>query len=146
VDVDKILNLSERFLKLAQRNIGAGILFICSDDNTTLLIQRSPEVEEPGTWGISGGGLEGAEKPSETAVRETKEELGSMPQRASLINTMVKDDKGGEYHIFIMNISEDEKAIWAPQITLNHESSQFKWFRTSNLPENLHSAISIIQT
>lgn len=146
VNIDKILTVSERFSKRAQDNIGAGILFICTDDSTALFIQRSSEVEESGTWGISGGKQEPGEKPAETAKRETIEELGSMPQRMRPIEIIVSKEGRGEYHIFIMDLSEDEKAIWSPQIILNHESSQFKWFRFSTMPKNMHTPIKIIQT
>ncbi|KKN67667.1 hypothetical protein LCGC14_0459260 [marine sediment metagenome] len=146
MNADIILSLSEKFLKLAQSNFGAGILFLCKDDNTILFVRRSSEVDEPGTWGIPGGALEAGEEPSEAAWRETIEELGSRPHRVRLIDTIVKKDKYGEYHIFVVNISADEKTIWTPKITLNHESSEYKWFRLGAMPDNLHSAINIIRT
>ena len=34
---------------------GAGILFFCQ--NQVLLLERSPNVQEPGTWGIPGGAI-----------------------------------------------------------------------------------------
>lgn len=146
VNVDSILSLSEKFLRVADRATGAGILFICPDDSTTLFIQRSAEVEDSGTWGIPGGSIEAGEEPPDAAQRETIEELGSMPQRMKYIETMINKGSRGEYHIFVMSISADEKSIWTPNIKLNHESVQFKWFRFSNMPENLHPAIKIIQT
>lgn len=145
VNPDNILYLSERFYKLAQNNVGAGILFICTDNKTALLLQRSSKVSEPGVWGLPGGAAEAGEEPSEAAIREAKEELGTLPHGAKLIDTLVNKDENGEYHIFIMDISKEEKDSWTPTITLNYESSQFAWFRIGELPENLHSGIRIIQ-
>lgn len=146
MNIDKILTLSERFSKQAQSNMGAGIFFICTDDGTALFIQRSSEVNEPGTWGISGGSVEAGETPAEAAKRETIEELGSMPQRIRPIEHIVSKEGTGEYHIFIMDLSEDEKTIWSPQIVLNFESAQFKWFRFNAMPDNMHTPIKAIQT
>jgi len=123
---------------------GAGILFICSDDNSVLLVQRSQMVSEPGTWGLPGGGSEGNETPVETSIREVREELGSMPHRFNVVNKMIKNDDVGIYYIFILNISLKEKEIW--NIKLNFESDRYHWFKTGHLPSNLHSAIDIIAT
>lgn len=148
MDADTILSASAMFEKYAQvrPSVGAGILFMCPDDNTVLLIQRSRYVEEGGTWGLPGGTAERGEKPSDAAVRETQEEVGSMPGRTRLVDTLVKKDKRGEYHIFVIQIPSDEKELWTPKIKLNWESTQYKWFRLDSIPENLHSAIAIIQT
>lgn len=137
---DMLLNI----FKQATRS-GAGIVFICSDTNSILLLQRSEAVTEPGTWGVPGGSAEGMEKPIETAVREAREELGSLPQKARLVDELVNKDNQGEYYIFIMEISDNEKTNFTTNIKLNNESSQFKWFKLNKIPKNLHSAIRIIR-
>lgn len=81
-----------RILKKAQQKYwgteGAGLLFVCQEDNTCLLLKRSHSVQEPGTWGIAGGAIEisndednsGPESSMDGAKREAIEELGSLPK------------------------------------------------------------------
>jgi mutator protein MutT len=144
MDANRILNLSNQFVKLA-RGAGAGILFVCKDNNMILLVQRSPTVSEPSTWGVPGGNIEAGETPAKAAIRETKEELGSMPQRTWYINTMINKSPIGTFYIFILGISEQEKDIWTSNIRLNKENHRLKWFKLNELPKNLHSAINIIK-
>ena len=124
---------------------GAGIFFICTEDNTALLIRRSQEVSEPGSWGISGGNLEKGEKFTQGAIRETLEELGSIP-RGRIVEVLQNAGAGWKFLIFVADIPWKQKKIWTAKIRLNNESDAIKWFRLNNLPPNLHSAVSIIRT
>lgn len=124
---------------------GAGIFFVCTEDNTALLIRRSPNVSEPGTWGISGGNLKNDESFARGAIRETLEELGSIP-RGRVIEALKNRGAGWKYTIFVADIPWKQKKIWSPRIQLNHESDQFKWFPLNELPSNLHSVIAVIKT
>ena len=36
---------------------GAGMMFVCSEDRTVLLLLRAEWVEQGGTWGVPGGGI-----------------------------------------------------------------------------------------
>lgn len=127
-------------------NRGAGILFVCLDDNSLFLLLRSPYVSEPGRWGVPGGTLEGQETPSQAAKRETKEEVGSLPKQVRPIQAISNKTKIGEYILFIVEISKEEKELWTPRIELNWEHTKGKWFKLNNLPPNIHSAIKFIQT
>ena len=124
---------------------GAGIFFICTEDNTALLIRRSQEVSEPGTWGISGGKVEQGEGFARGAVRETIEELGSIP-RGRIVEVLENAAEGWKYMIFVADISWKQKKLWTAKIKLNYENDAIKWFRLNNLPDNLHSAVSVIRT
>lgn len=124
---------------------GAGIFFVCTEDNTALLIRRSPEVSEPGTWGISGGNLKEGESFARGAIRETYEELGSIP-RGRIVEVRKNTGESWKFAIFVADISWKQKKVWSAKIRLNHESDQFKWFRLNDFPPNLHSAISVIKT
>lgn len=124
---------------------GAGIFFICTEDNTALLIKRSQRVSEPGTWGISGGSLEEGEGFARGALRETIEEVGGVP-RGRIVEVLENAGAGWKYVIFVADISWKQKKIWSTKINLNYESDAIKWFRLSKLPPNLHSAISVIKT
>jgi uncharacterized protein len=132
--------------KLAKTEQGAGILFVCMDDNTVLLAKRSQSVSEPGTWGVPGGTLEPGENTVQAAKREAIEELGSLPKKIRPIQSLTNNRGDWEYVIFVVEITLDEKAVWTPSIRLNDENDKIVWFRLSRLPEALHSSIDIIRT
>lgn len=121
---------------------GAGILFVCIDDNTLLLAMRSSQVSEPGTWGTFGGAIEPNEDMANAAIRETKEEAGVLPLNSRLITTL----SNGIFKIFISDISLDNKDLWMKKIKLNKEHTKIQWFKLGELPDNLHKSISIIKT
>lgn len=117
---------------------GAGLLFICPQDNTILLLKRSDKVGEPNTWGLPGGGLEKNETFAQAALREGIEEVGSLPKAKlfKIINN-INDDK--VFRIFVFKISLNEKQKWEPK--LNWEHSGFSWFKTSKIPQRLHPSL-----
>jgi len=123
---------------------GAGLFFICTEDNTVLLVKRSETVSQPGTWGIPGGHLRKGETFTAGALREAREEVGTIP-KGRAIDALKNAGAGWKYVVFVVDISLGEKHIWTAKIRLNHEHSDLKWFRLNNLPKNLHSAISIIK-
>lgn len=142
MDIKKIISLSEQFSKKAQKNFGAGILFLCPKDKTILLLQRSEKISNPGHWGLPGGHAEDNESPSETAIRETKEELGFFPINVKITNII----KNKSYYILIIKLSLKEKYILSSKIKLNYENSKYKWFKINNLPKNLHFPIKGLLT
>ena len=56
-------------------NSAAGLLFICPEDNTVLLLLRSSVVMQGGTWGVYGGKVEKGEDARQAAFREAEEEI-----------------------------------------------------------------------
>jgi 8-oxo-dGTP pyrophosphatase MutT (NUDIX family) len=123
---------------------GAGILFVCSEDNTALLALRSKHVLAPDTWGVPGGKVKKDETFFETgAVRETKEEFGSIPKDGTLIDSMISEGDGWIYKTFIINIPLSSKDNW--KIKLNYEHTEYKWFPMGELPDNLHHVINMIK-
>jgi 8-oxo-dGTP pyrophosphatase MutT (NUDIX family) len=154
---DFIYKLSCVFQKSAKSFWGkqaSGFLFFCPEDNTILLCKRSNSVEDPGTWGISGGAVGNGfyensgdeDQPDNslllsTAIKETEEELGSIPN-IDVIGTT--DFKSGSflYRTFISKISLKEKENFTPQIKLNWENTDFKWFDLNNLPAGIHFGVS----
>jgi len=130
----------------------SGIMFICLEDETILLLKRSNYVEQPNTWGITGGAVnEGFFKtnhkeqdPSnsiflESARRETQEELGNVPETNLLIHISTYKDKDFTYKTFIYGLGLKEKNSF--DIKLNHEHSEYKWFKFDELPKNLHFGV-----
>jgi|6_EtaG_2_1085325.scaffolds.fasta_scaffold119593_1 8-oxo-dGTP pyrophosphatase MutT (NUDIX family) len=130
----------------------SGIIYVCNEDRTVLLLKRSWQVEQPGTWGIPGGAVgEGfheseheEEDPEEdvfleSAERETQEELGSLPKTIGSLGTTVFSDGGFTYKTFIFDISLEEKNAFRP--VLNWENDAWEWFPLDALPGDLHFGV-----
>jgi len=102
-----------------------------------LLQKRS----DSGEWALHGGAMEMGETTEETAIRETKEELGIIPQSLDLYGVFsgkpmyhVYPD-GNEVYIvctvyFCDNYAGDFKID-------NKEVQQIEWFNLNELPTNM---------
>lgn len=127
---------------------GAGVMFVCSEDDTILLLLRAEWVDYGETWGIPGGGVEEGwfETPIEepitdqsifinAALREAEEECGSLPQGFSisqLIGNTVYEDCGFQYKTFIADITLEQKNMWE-LVSNDEETDQFMWFPKSDV-------------
>jgi 8-oxo-dGTP pyrophosphatase MutT (NUDIX family) len=75
---------------------GAGVLFVCEDDHTAMLLLRSSSVYDPNVWGVPGGAILGTDGHHgddstggrfskklvwQTAVTETMQECGYFPRQ-----------------------------------------------------------------
>lgn len=102
--------------------MGAGIMFI-SPNRKTLLIKRADYKLDPysGYWNMAGGGEEEGESAYETAVRETREEIGEVKYQ---VFTHVETKM---YTLFFAFVEEEFKP------TLDHEHTDFKWVSIDNL-------------
>lgn len=121
---------------------GAGILFICPDDGTLMLLKRSAEVQEPNTWGISGGSCDGEDfcgedecEPVsmddawECAKRETKEELGYFPKDYMTQREIIYKQGKFEYTTFVVSVSLAEKKNIIKKHKLSWENDEIMWER-----------------
>lgn len=144
--------------------VGAGIFFVCEEDETMLLLLRSPYVEEPNTWGIAGGavigegyhGWEFDKEPYtdvqlwEGAKRETVEECGSLPP--DLSDTQIHnifDFTRGDFLFrdFVVVITKAQKDAWAIDLDGAEdawENDEYGWFKIESLPKNLHGGVKFI--
>lgn len=127
---------------------GAGVLFLCSEDDTVLLLLRAPWVAQGGTWGIPGGGVEEGwfktpiEDPitdpsifRDAAFREAVEECGSMPPGFSsgqIVGKTVYEDCGFQYVTLIADITLEQKGAWE-MVSNDGETDDFQWFPRSSL-------------
>ena len=113
---------------------GAGCLFLCSDTNRFLLIQRSETVSLPLTWCLPGGSVDAGETPVAAAVREAKEEIGFVidPSRLKLIYTNETHAPRFRYFTYACIVPTEFTVI------LNWESSGFTWCDLDSLPSPLH--------
>jgi len=139
-----VLNLIHKWAEF-WGTAGAGLLFVCREDQTAFLLLRSPGVNEPNTWGVSGGAIEPGEDPLTGAKRETVEELGSMPQSINLIDQIQYKNKDFVYTTFVYDVPIEEKRRWTPTIKLNWESSDARWFRLDAFPSRLHFGVRNIR-
>ena len=69
---------------------GAGILFL-SLNGTALFLRRSAASQDfAGYWDLPGGGQDGDESTEQTAIRETREEIGFLPEGVRSLLTRQK--------------------------------------------------------
>lgn len=121
---------------------GAGMMFVCSEDRTVLLLLRAGWVEQGGTWGVPGGGIgEGhfstPMKPItdpkvflRKAVQEVEEECGALPpgfSETQILGTTQYEDCGFRYRTFIVDITAKQKAAWR-LVSEDDETDAFVWF------------------
>lgn len=124
---------------------GACALFYCPEDSSILLLKRSSKVNKGNTWGLPGGHLEEGEFPEEGLVRELYEEIGFVPDRSDIISAgHVEMNKGSSCVIFVAAIPKESKDKWEDKIKLNWEHDGYKWFNTSEIPDNLHPVADFV--
>lgn len=108
-------------------DIAGGVLPICKKTKRILLNLRSKYVNEPLTYNLFGGKLDGDENVIDAVKREFLEESG-YEKNIELIPAFIFKSPGGfQYHNFI-GIIDDE---FEPD--LNWESAGFKWVNFDEL-------------
>ena len=139
---------------------GSGYLFVCREDQTVLLFLRSMGVEQPGTWGVTGGAVKNDElddsfyssvdsteveieegQYESTAYDETTEETGGFPSSGEHLDHFDFVDGSFTFRTHVSDLTIEEKNEWTPQIILNWENDNFQWFPINSLPKNLHFGI-----
>lgn len=110
---------------------GAGILF--TDGKQILLLKRSEDSDNPGTWGIPGGGARDGESSIANAVRETKEECGLESIPGSRSESLEQQDGRFQWTTFLYTVPEPF------DVTMSHEHQASKWADLNSLSElHLH--------
>ncbi|MCA9562098.1 MAG: NUDIX hydrolase [Myxococcales bacterium] len=99
----------------------AGILFL--HDGRLLLLQRSPSARNPHKWGLPGGQLDKRETAYQGALRESIEELGSIPRHDLHAEIVVRRHRK-EYRVFLASTRCES---WRPE--LNEEHLDHRWVR-----------------
>jgi len=107
---------------------GSGCLFVRNhpeEGPQLLAVHRSPHVEEPNTWGTTGGAVpKGEQNIFASAIRETREEIGSIP-RYSPVRKYVWKATGGTF-TYTTFILECQDMDWLPD-AFNWEAVDAKW-------------------
>lgn len=146
----------------------AGILFVTSD-RKALFVKRGAGVDHAGEWALPGGKSEGDETPEQTAVRETREEIGFVPRgsRALLTRSIfnpataiaVMPPPAPAEALPLLGAGESAPAAFAPPAdevdfstflqtvkdtfdpVLNEEHTGYAWASVEAPPEPLHPGV-----
>lgn len=130
---------------------GAGVLFL-TPTKKALFLKRSGGGDWNGYWGFPGGTTEGSETADQTAIRETIEEIGFMPefllQGERVKHAVTRMPAGGdpsaplvpnetppeivEFTTFVQRVED----TFEPR--LNGESSGFAWAPIDDPPQPMH--------
>jgi len=103
---------------------GAGYIF--TDGTTILLLKRNEEGKNKGQWGIPGGKHENSEAFIDTARRETKEEIGRMPECDMITYFDTQDGR----HVFRNHLCRVKEQF---SCKLDHEHTDYKWVPFSEI-------------
>lgn len=114
-------------------SLAAGCLFYCPSTGRILLVKRSLDSDDPGTWALLGGGIEEGESPEEGLRRELSEEacIVKCPELRHVHNDVRSEDDFA-YLTYICEVNRE----FEPR--LNHEHTDYQWCDKDGLPEGLH--------
>lgn len=90
--------------------IGVKVL-VLDPENKILIIQRSDKVSRPHGWDFPGGGVEKGENPSDSAIRETKEEAGLDIYNLQIASTHLTNTDGQDDLIIGYIAKTDNKQV-----------------------------------
>lgn len=117
---------------------GSGILFVRNHPQfglQILAVLRSSAVEEPETWGTSGGAVRPGEDPFQSALRETIEEIGSIPSYRKVSEYIWQSGGNFKYTTYILEATD---LNWEPK-NFNWEVDDAKWVSLDDASSmNLH--------
>jgi 8-oxo-dGTP pyrophosphatase MutT (NUDIX family) len=117
---------------------GAGAILIAADTGRMLLVERSPKVEQPGTWGNMGGAHHADEDPDVAALREIREESGWQGAILAMIAAFVFTKGSFVYRNFVAVVPRE----FVPQ--LGWEAVDHRWCGLDDLPEPLHFGVEAL--
>lgn len=114
----------------------AGVLHIDPEGHVLLLHRSGDEANFAHHWALPGGGVEDGETPLQGAERESREEMGGVPEgRAKLLDRR-RTPTGMVFHTFVKAVPER----FVPK--LNGEHSGYTWAPLDKLPGPLHPAVA----
>jgi len=131
------------------KQAGVWAIIHCPSTGTFLFGRRSDTVNKPGVWNFFGGHIDPGETPHQALIRELSEETGIERSSDDLVHfggVSDTDIQGlgyvealRELHYYLLQVDHE----FEPQ--LNHEHSEFRWFKPDKLPHNLNrpSAIAV---
>jgi 8-oxo-dGTP pyrophosphatase MutT (NUDIX family) len=134
---------SSAWASIARKNDlqGAGVMFICPEDQTIFLVRRAPDMRNGNLWSVPGGMVDDADASSwDAATREVQEELGSWPGGKQTDQTIYETDDF-QYTTHVVTLTADEKRMF--DVELNSEATDAGWFTTDELEDlDLHPGLA----
>ena len=122
-------------------SIAAGFLFTDLSHQSVLLFQRSRLVMNSGVWSVPGGRRYSNQGCLITALRETKEEAGFLPNGKIIMEPYVWHKPDGrsqfQYHTFIFEVTDPSG--YHPRLNWEHADAQ--WCNLSSLPNRTHVGV-----
>jgi 8-oxo-dGTP pyrophosphatase MutT (NUDIX family) len=116
-------------------NEGAGALFISKDTGRLLLFLRSSNVNEPGTWNLTGGRIDYGESPKDAVTREVEEETG-YDGNYKMSFLYIFRHRNFKYHNYLVLVPFE----FTPQLNWEHDDS--KWVEYGDWPSPLHFGLN----
>jgi 8-oxo-dGTP pyrophosphatase MutT (NUDIX family) len=119
----------------------AGSILVSKSTGRFCLAHRSSEVNEPNTWGLWGGAMNGQELPEVAARRELVEEAGFKGDLTLIPLSLFQHPSGFRYYNFIALVDKE----FAPKI--DWETQGFRWFSPHNplsWPQPLHPGLGAL--
>ena len=110
---------------------GAGCIIMAQSTKRILLPHRSQHVEQPNTWGVWGGAIDGDISPEQADKQEVSEEAGYHGP-LKLFPLYVFKSGTFTYYNFLAVVKDEFKP------TLNWETQGYKWVEYGDWPSPLH--------
>ncbi len=126
----------EEFLGKDASGHAAGILYVAPDGDVLLLRRSSTEENYAGHWALPGGKADDDEAPLACAMREAKEELGTVPAGEPRILDSRMTPTGMAFHTYAQPVEEK----FVPR--LNDEHSGYAWASLDMLPGPVHPGVA----
>lgn len=119
----------------------AGCILIAKSTGRVLIGLRGEEVLQPGTWGTFGGAIDHGESPTDTVLREAKEELG-FREAGELLHlwTYEAPDSDFRYHNYAIVVDEE----FVPDLFDVEETAAAAWFDFGDWPEPMHFGLKAL--
>lgn len=115
-----------------------------TDGRQEVLLGKRKSTHGAGDWSFPGGKIDGAERPMETAIRETEEEIGCRPEFVTKLDHWSFEDYPELPNNFVtLYFTAQLAAGDEPRLMEPDKCEGWKWFNWfSGLPDPLFSGIA----
>lgn len=117
---------------------GAGCLFLAKDTGRFCIAHRSPNVEQPNTWGTWGGAIDSGENPKDAVQREVNEEAGYHGPLELIPLYVFKHTSGFRYYNFLAVVETEFTPV------MDWETQGFEWCKWGEWPDPLHPGMTLL--